>query len=255
MARSFLRVFFDFEERTESLSDTERGRLLLCMLRYAKTGETPAMSGTERILWPVFKVEIDKEIAVYNTRVDNGSRGGRPPKNKTKESQTEPKKTEENRTETEINRNRQEEEQEEEQEDLYDDDEDDDNRARTREGTDGTAWYMIESGFRRSFGRAPTKTETDRLTLAAGMMGFSPEMICLACEKAAAYGARTPVRYITAILEEWQREHVQTPEEAEQYQFMADAAAGRNEYGAADTPGKMAAEREARRIRHGEATI
>ena len=39
MAIAYIKVYFDFEERTEQLTDEEQGRLLLAMLRYAKNNE------------------------------------------------------------------------------------------------------------------------------------------------------------------------------------------------------------------------
>lgn len=78
MARAFLKVYFDFDERTEELSDTERARLLLAMYHYAKTGEKKPLTGNERFLFATFKGEIDRDIAAYNAKVENGNKGGRP---------------------------------------------------------------------------------------------------------------------------------------------------------------------------------
>lgn len=89
MAMSFLNVRADFDEITEALTDEEKGRLLLAMVRYARDGIEPQLSGAERILWPVFRAEIDHDLAVYQTKVENGRR---PKRCKTDES--EPKQTE-----------------------------------------------------------------------------------------------------------------------------------------------------------------
>ena len=106
MARKFLKVFFDFEERTEMLSETERGRLLVCMLHYARTGEENDLTGNERFVWPVFKGEIDREVEKYEVKIANGSKGGRPHKeteaenekpNETERNRTKPKQSERNR--------------------------------------------------------------------------------------------------------------------------------------------------------------
>lgn len=98
MGRAFLKVYFDFDEMTEELSDTERARLLLAMYYYAKTGEKKALSGNERFLFGVFKGIIDRDVAAYNAKVDNGNKGGRPSTNQSK--------TENNLTETEKNLNK-----------------------------------------------------------------------------------------------------------------------------------------------------
>lgn len=256
MARSFLKVFFDFEERTEALSDTERGRLLLCMLRYAETGETPALSGNERVIWPVFKAEIDKEIAVYNTRVDNGNRGGRPGKNGTEQNRNKPNETEtkrnkpnNNQTETETNPNAQEQEQEQEQDNNIDDD--DDIRARMNEEPDSIIRFAIESSYRASFGRMPTPSEEAQLTAAVIRMKISAGLISMACEKAAIHGARAPVKYLLAVFDEWRQEDIRTVEEAERHQMLFDTAAGKDTYFSTnDIHSVMEREREARKSRH-----
>lgn len=78
MALAYLKVFFDFEERAEALSESEQGRLLLGMLKYARTGAVPAFKGNERFLWPMFKASIDREQESYEAKVENGRKGGRP---------------------------------------------------------------------------------------------------------------------------------------------------------------------------------
>ena len=95
MARSYLKVYFDFDEKTDELNDSEKGRLLLALYRYAMTGEKPVLTGNERFLFSIFKGEIDRDIAVYNVKVTNGNQGGRPPKGKTENNLTEPNETEE----------------------------------------------------------------------------------------------------------------------------------------------------------------
>ena len=97
MARSYLKVYFDFDEKTDELNDSEKARLLLAMLRYAQTGEKPVLTGNERFLFSTFKGEIDRDIANYNTKVSNGNLGGRPAKEKPSETEnnlTKPNETE-----------------------------------------------------------------------------------------------------------------------------------------------------------------
>lgn len=94
MARSYLKVYFDFDEKTDELNDSEKCRLLLAMYRYAKTGEKPTLTGNERFLFSIFKGEIDRDIAVYNSKVTNGNLGGRPSKKETENNLNEPEETE-----------------------------------------------------------------------------------------------------------------------------------------------------------------
>ena len=95
--RSHLKVYFNFEEDTNALNDSEKGRLLLAMVRYAKDGTEANLTGNERFLFPVFKAQIDRDIESYEVKVNNGSKGGRP---KTNENQEKPTETENNLTES-----------------------------------------------------------------------------------------------------------------------------------------------------------
>lgn len=103
--RSHLKVYFDFETKAKELDEPEKGRLLLAMLRYAKDGTEPDMIGNERFLFPVFKAQIDEDIKTYDTKVTNGSNGGRPVINQkpeeTEKNRKKPKETEPNREESE----------------------------------------------------------------------------------------------------------------------------------------------------------
>ena len=99
--RSHLKVYFDFEVKAKEYEDAEKGRLLLAMLRYAKDGTEETLTGNERFVFPVFKAQIDEDIKAYETKVANGSRGGRPVMNR------EPEETETNRSKPEITENNQ----------------------------------------------------------------------------------------------------------------------------------------------------
>jgi hypothetical protein len=95
-----LKVYFDFEVKAKEYDDEEKGRLLLAMLRYAKDGTEGTLTGNERFVFPVFKAQIDEDIRVYETKVSNGSNGGRPPVNNRKPKETENNRTEPKETET-----------------------------------------------------------------------------------------------------------------------------------------------------------
>ena len=97
--RSHLKVYFDFETKAGEYTDEEKGRLLLAMLRYARDGEEGTLTGNERFVFPVFKAQIDEDIKAYDTKVMNGSRGGRPVRN------MEPEETEDNLKKPEITEN------------------------------------------------------------------------------------------------------------------------------------------------------
>lgn len=109
MARAFLKVYFDFDEKTDELSDAERARLLLAMYYYAKTGERKSLTGNERFLFPTFKGEIDRDIAAYNAKIANGNQGGRPAMKNltiTENNPTKPNETENNLNAKNKNKNK-----------------------------------------------------------------------------------------------------------------------------------------------------
>lgn len=85
----YLKVYTDFAEAMEALSDAERGRLFMSMLQYASTGEAGTLSGAERFVWPIAKQNIDRAQAELEKRAENGRKGGRPKKaNESGEKQT-----------------------------------------------------------------------------------------------------------------------------------------------------------------------
>lgn len=221
MARAFLKVFFDFEERTEKLSETERGRLLVGMLHYAKTGEEPELTGNEQFIWPVFKGEIDKEIQSYETKVANGSKGGRPSKetevNRNKPNETEKKRnTQEQEQEQEY-----EQEQEQEQEEGENEDDDDDIRARAREAA-------VKKSFLKDMGRHGTPEEVRQICTTASIYGFDASVAACAVQRAAQFNAKSPVKYVKEILREWKAAGCSTVEDVGAFQFREDNRTGRN---------------------------
>ena len=76
----YLKVFTDFAEAIEPLSEAERGRLFTAMLQYASTGETAELKGAERFVWPTAKQNIDRTRVEAERNSACGSKGGRPKK-------------------------------------------------------------------------------------------------------------------------------------------------------------------------------
>ena len=74
----YLKIFTDFMDVVEPLSDEERGRLFMAMLGYALDGRDPVLTGNERFLWTVAKQHINREVAAYMTKVKNLRRGNGP---------------------------------------------------------------------------------------------------------------------------------------------------------------------------------
>lgn len=65
----YLKVFVDFEEDLDQLSDAECGRLFRAMLKYASSGTVPELYGNERFLWPGAKKNIDRQDDSYQSKV------------------------------------------------------------------------------------------------------------------------------------------------------------------------------------------
>lgn len=65
-----LQVYTDFADAMKELNDAERGRLFVAMLEYARSGAEPVFRGVEKILWPVAKSNIDKQIEAYQQRCE-----------------------------------------------------------------------------------------------------------------------------------------------------------------------------------------
>lgn len=57
-----------FTQTIETLSDAERGRLLVAMLEYGGTGTAPELSGSERGAWGQVKAMVDKQRASFEKR-------------------------------------------------------------------------------------------------------------------------------------------------------------------------------------------
>ena len=174
MSVSYIKVYFDFEERTEGLTDTEKGRLLLAMLRYASSGEKPALNGNERFVWPMLKMEFDRQMAVYQTKVENGQRGGRPPRdaeteNNRNETENNRTKPDGNRNETENNRNVQEEDKEEDKEKEEEEKRDARQRRaneRARNEAQQSAWFgMFWLQYPRKEGKKAAEREWSRIRM------------------------------------------------------------------------------------------
>ena len=64
-----LKVFSDFVETTEELSDAELGRLFREMMKYEFRAEESTISGSERFLWKTAKKDIDLQRSKYSKQI------------------------------------------------------------------------------------------------------------------------------------------------------------------------------------------
>ena len=70
-----LKIKTSWLKRMELLSDAECGRLFRGMLQYAASGETPSLTGSERIVWAVAEEEIDEQQGISEKRSGAGRNG------------------------------------------------------------------------------------------------------------------------------------------------------------------------------------
>ena len=98
----YIKVFTDFQEILNELSDEEAGRLFRGMLHYAETGEEIAMDGNGRLAWVIAKRDIDVLAKKVDKQSNNGKKGGRPQNptkaNESQEKPTKPNESQENPT-------------------------------------------------------------------------------------------------------------------------------------------------------------
>lgn len=65
MARNYAALPHEYLTEMELLNDAEFGRLIRALLVYSATGETPSLSGSERVLFPRVKAQEDRFKASY----------------------------------------------------------------------------------------------------------------------------------------------------------------------------------------------
>lgn len=86
MAREYFCAYHSLLESLTPYGDAEVGRLFRACLQYSMTGEDPDLRGNERFIWPTLKQGIDRDKSSYEATClknrENGSKGGRPPKNR-----------------------------------------------------------------------------------------------------------------------------------------------------------------------------
>ncbi len=68
MSLSYVKIFCDLSYALEELDDGECGRLFRAILAYAGGGEMPELTGQERVVFPILRGQIDRDIRVYETR-------------------------------------------------------------------------------------------------------------------------------------------------------------------------------------------
>ena len=81
----YVKAWCDWIEQTSALEDDEKGRLFIAILEYAKSGAIIELPGRENLLLPVFRAQVDRDFEVRDKLAQNGTKGGRVPKSKSKQ--------------------------------------------------------------------------------------------------------------------------------------------------------------------------
>lgn len=88
MAREFICLYFSWLETGATLTDEEFGRMCRAGLKYGLDGTEPDLPGNDKILFPVMKWQVDRDVSKFDEicqkRREAGSRGG---KSKSKQSE------------------------------------------------------------------------------------------------------------------------------------------------------------------------
>lgn len=88
MAREFICLYFSWLETGAILTDEEFGRMCRAGLQYGLDGTEPDLPGNDKILFPVMKWQVDRDVSKFDEicqkRREAGSRGG---KSKSKQSE------------------------------------------------------------------------------------------------------------------------------------------------------------------------
>ncbi len=93
----YVKLYTDALYAYKRLSDTEFGRAIRALLQYVEDGTEASLPGKESIMFDVLREQVERDKAVYNTRIENGAKGGRKPKSE------KPKETESNRKNRTVN--------------------------------------------------------------------------------------------------------------------------------------------------------
>ena len=93
----YLKIFTDFLEIAQGLSDSTLARLFRAMLAYALNDTEPAFKGNERALWLMVRQSIDREKEAYADMVEARREAGRR-SGMVRREQNEQKRTKANKT-------------------------------------------------------------------------------------------------------------------------------------------------------------
>lgn len=232
-------ICFDgYLERTSKLSDQELGRLMRALMNYHANGTEPALKGREGIAFDFIREDIDRTDRKYAEKCEQNRRNRQGKQNDDGRRTTTTDNDRQRSSTTDDDRERTATNSDDggqikrkiKRENLFSDD-DDDISAHAEKTETEILELAVDQAFQKSVGRQAAPAEQEEIAISARLLGFSITMVQNAIRIAAGAGATNIVGYTRSILDDWKRNDVETPEEAEEHKFLYDAWTGKNEYG------------------------
>lgn len=78
---AYVCLYHSYLNTLEPLPEDAQARLLMAMLRYSALGRVPRLTGEAKVLWPMIRSQIDRDMQKYREKCEtnriNGAKGGR----------------------------------------------------------------------------------------------------------------------------------------------------------------------------------
>lgn len=78
---AYVCLYHSYLDNFSGLSDLDLGKLTRAMLRYSVTGQNPRLKGDAKIVWPLIRSQIDRDVEKYQQICEmnriKGAKGGR----------------------------------------------------------------------------------------------------------------------------------------------------------------------------------
>jgi hypothetical protein len=193
----------------EALSDAEAGRLAKALWKYTTTGEHVNLTGAEKGCYAMIIYTLQQDEAenshLSEVRREAGSKGGQ--QKAANQANANFATDDEANAANATNKNK--------NNILDDDDDEDDNNARAK----------IAAEWKTCFGTKITPAYLNKLAGISTVM--SVDVIITAIHESASHAPSSPADYVSAVLADWQSEHIQTTDEAVEYIMLRDGADGK----------------------------
>lgn len=106
MAMKFAQLYFTYKDALANLTDEECGRVIKALMVYATEGKQPTFNSRslEQQTYLMLARQYDSDASSYGKKSSDGARGGRPPRGRSREPETETTENHENHNENGFDR-------------------------------------------------------------------------------------------------------------------------------------------------------